>query len=176
MARAWQHHLLLGQFGEMHGSIPIQACFGWADQHQVFHHHRLDAQRMQGLRVIRDGEFQLATLQPVQQIATERRREPDGQVRVGIANALDQRHRDNLGDGRRGTDGDHATKRSAPAGDGTADGFELIHDARGTLQYLEPGRGDFHAAAVPLEQVDTQFLLQLPDLSAQGRLRHVQAI
>ncbi|MNM98852.1 hypothetical protein D3C81_1113930 [compost metagenome] len=95
---------------------------------------------------------------------------------MSVADALNQRHSDNLGDGRRGTDGDHAAKRGTTAGYRGTDGLELVHDSGGPFKNLEAGSGDFHTAAMPLEQVDAQFLFQLPNLPAQCRLRHMEPV
>ncbi|MNM98853.1 hypothetical protein D3C81_1113940 [compost metagenome] len=73
MAGAGQHHLFIGQFCERHGRVQVQPGLGRANQDQVLHHYRFDSQRVQWLRIVGDGQLQLAPLQPVQQIAAERR-------------------------------------------------------------------------------------------------------
>ncbi|MOA60880.1 hypothetical protein D3C78_1858860 [compost metagenome] len=78
---------------------------------------------MQRLWVIGNGQFQLSALEPVQQIPAERGGKANRKIRMSITDALDQWNRDDLGNGWRGTYGDHTAKGRATADYGATDGL-----------------------------------------------------
>jgi hypothetical protein len=93
-----------------------------------------------------------------------------------LADRLDERHGDDLADRRRQPRRHRPAIRRAALGDGVADRLQLGHHAHRVVEHLAAGVGDRHAAAVPLEQRDSELLLQQPDLAAERRLRDVEPV
>lgn len=102
----------------------------------------------------------------------------DGDLDAGMAGAegLEKAGEEVGRDGGQGTEFDFAADEAADVADFFAGGFELVDDALGVVEEKFAGGGDGDVAFVSLEEFFAEFVLELHDLLAEGRLGDVTAL
>ena len=126
------------------------------------------------LRVVDDPEVELAALEPLHLL----RRDEVRDVRYCVAELLQNPQEPQQTFNRQVRDAADAKRRALlPGAPRFGDGeVERGQDLACLLEEDPPGVGRHHDPARPVEQLDAEIVLELPDRLRQRRLRNVQAL
>jgi hypothetical protein len=151
------------------------AAPGWRADHQhAFAQKRPDIKRFEVRRIVQNGDVDALLQQPFLQQTGDALAHVQRGLRPGLLESLGESRDEQASRRRRRADGDAAAGRRTPVADFLAG---LVHELRnrlGAFQEQRAGGAQPHAAAVARKQRDAEFVLELLDLAAQGRLRQAQ--
>ena len=127
-------------------------------------------------RIVQHGDVDALFHQPFLQRTGDALAHVQRGLRPGFLEAFDEGRNEQPPRRRRHAERDAAAlgERSSP--DLVAGLLHEMRDRLGALEQQRAGGGEPHAAAVPREQRHAEFVLELPDLAAQRRLRQPQFV